>query len=130
MLEQYIYNLITADATLQALLTAGGSNYHLYPAVVPRGVEFNQAVTFTLITTFDAFPTVQAKSIQFNIFSKTHTKAVEISQALSNLFNGDNLKTSGGAEVVFSIRASESDLGFNYDDKLYQREATYNFKVR
>lgn len=130
MLEQYIYNLITADPTLQALLTNGEAGYHLYPAVVPRGVEFTKAVTFSLITTVDSFPTIQSKSYQFGIFSKSHTEAVQISQALAALFNGDNLKTSGGAEVVFSIRVSETDLGFDYDDTLYQREATYNFKLR
>jgi len=131
MLEQYIYNLITGDATLQTLLSAGGGKYHLYPTVIPNGVDFtNVAVTFTLITTVDSFPTIESRSYQFNIFAKTHTKAAQVAQAISNVFNGDNLQSSGNAEVVFSIRVSETDLGYDFDTKNFQRETTYNFKVR
>lgn len=130
MIEQYVYNLITGDASLAAELAAGGGKYHLYPGAVPRGIEFTKGMTFTLIGTFDNYPAVQSATIQFNIFATTHTVAASLAKMLSDLFNGDTRKASGGVDVVFSIRASESDLGFNYDDKLYQREATYNFKIR
>lgn len=130
MIEQYVYNLITADATLQALLTDGAGGYHIYPGAIKRGVEFNQAITFTNIITNDDYPTIQSRIIQFNIFAKTHTKTVEMGQALASLFNEDNLKSSGGVDVVFSIRQSESDVEVNFDDGLFQREATYYFKIR
>lgn len=131
MIEQYIYNKITEDETLQTLLSAGSDSFFLYPLVVPRGVDdFNQAVTFTLIVTSDVYPASKSVNVQFNIFSKTHTKAVEVAKALEDLFNEDNNQTSGGVSVIFSQRRSESDLGFNFDDSLYQREATYYFKIR
>lgn len=129
MLEQYIYNLIGADSALTALL-GSGDDIKLYPAVVPKGETIDKAVTFTLIGTTDRFPTYRAASVQFNIFAASHTDTVEIAQALAALFNGDMNHASGGEEVYFSIRVSESDLGFNFDDGIYQREATYSFKMR
>lgn len=132
MIEQYVYDRIVNDETLQELLSAGSDDLHVYPAVVPREVQFDQAVTFTLIGTVDAFPAVNSVNVQFNIFAKTHAKTVEIAQALAALFNDDNNKKDDTADIsiVYSIRQSESDLGFNFDDGLYQREATYYFKVR
>lgn len=130
MLEQFVYDRISQDATLQGLLDAGGGNMHLYPTVVPRGIDADDLLTFTLIGTRDAFPAVEARSVQFNIFTKTHTAGANIAKALADLFNDDQRKTKDGVQVVYSIRESESDLGFNYDDKYYQREATYGFKMR
>lgn len=130
MIEQYIYDLITADPELAELLGIGSGDFALYPAVVPKGIEIDKAVTFTLIGTTDRFPTVRAATVQFNIFAKTHTDTVEIANALATLFNGDTNKASGGEAVYFSIRVSESDLGYNYDDGIYQREASYSFKMR
>lgn len=130
MIEQYIFNLITTDTTLQTLLSAGSGKYHLYPGVIPRGVTFNQAVTFSQISSFDSYPNIKSVTVQFTIFAETHIKVVEVAQALYNLMNEDNIQTSGGVEVVFSQRSSETDLGYDYDDKLYQREASYYFKLR
>lgn len=130
MIEQYIYNKITEDETLQTLLAAGSDDFYLYPNVVPRGVEFSKAVTFTLIITNDVYPAIKSVNVQFSIFSKSHVEAVQIAEALSALFNEDNNQSSGEVAVVYSQRKSESDLGFNYDDQLYQREATYYFKLR
>ena len=129
MIEQYIYNLISADATLTSLLTEN-TELRLYPEVVPSGIEFNTAVTFTLITTSDTFPTIQSRNVQFNIFTRTHTIGAQIADALADLFNEDHLKTSGGIGVVYSQRVSESGLGYDYDDKHYHREATYTFKIK
>lgn len=130
MIEQYIYNKITADVTLQGLLTDGAGGYKLYPGVIPRDTEVNNAITFTTIITTDIYPSVKSKTIQLNIFSTSHTNIGLIAKALSDLFNEDNNQSDGGESVVFSIRKSESDLGKDYDDKLYQREATYYFKLR
>lgn len=130
MLEQFIYDRISQDETLQDYLSAGSDGINLYPGVVPAGVEDDMIVTFTLITTRDSFPAVLSRSVQFNIFTKTHTDGVVIAQALADLFNDNKLQTEDGVKVVYSIRESESDLGFNYDDKYYQREATYAFKMR
>lgn len=130
MLEQYIFNLITADTTLKALLTAGGGKYHLYPAFVPRGITITKAVTFSTVITTDVFPASKSKSIQFNIFATAHSDIVAIADALDNLFNGDNHKTSGNISVVYSQRRSESDLPYDTDEAIYQREATYYFKIR
>lgn len=131
MIEQYVFNKITADPTLQALLTDGAGGYHLYPAVVPRGVETSNMLTFTRIGTTDVYPASESVNVQFNIFTKAHGQAVAIAEALSNLMNEDNNQPlTGGTAVVYSQRKSESDLGFDFDDKLYQREATYYFKLR
>lgn len=129
MIEQYIYNLIKDDATLVALL-GSGDNIKLFPAVVPQGETITRAVTFTLIGTTDRFPAFRAATVQFNIFARTHTDTVEVAQALAALFNGDHNQASGGEEVYYSQRVSESDLGFDFDDGIYQREATYSFKIR
>jgi len=130
MLEQFVYDRISQDSALQTLLDAGSAGLHLYPTVIPRGVSFDRAVAFTLIITTDAFPAVESRTVQFNIFTKTHTDGANVAKALGDLFNDDQRKTEGGVKVVYSIRESESDLGFNYDDGIYQREATYSFKMR
>lgn len=130
MIEQYIYNLITADPELSELLEVGSGDYALYPGVVPKSVDIEKAVTFTLIGTLDRFPNIRVATVQFNIFAKTHTDTVEIARALSYLFNGDHNQQSGGEAVYYSQRVSESDLGFNFDDGIYQREATYSFHLR
>lgn len=130
MIEQFVYDRITQDETLQALLSAGSDGFYLYPNVVPQGIEADSIVTFTLIITRDIFPAIEARSVQFNIFTKTHTTGATIAAALAAIFNDNKLQTEDGFKVVYSIRESESDLGFNYDDKYYQREATYGFKIR
>lgn len=132
MIENYVYTKITQDTALQALLTDGASGYHVYPNVVPRSVNtFISAITFTLITTKDVYPVSKSVNIQFNIFSKEHTKVAQVAEALSNLFNGDNLQNAGNVQMVYSQRISESDLGKTLDnEELYQREATYYFKIR
>lgn len=130
MIEQYVFTRITANPALQTLLSAGGGKYHLYPAVIPRGITFDRAVTFTTIITNDGYPAIKSVNAQFNIFAKKHSDVAAIASALSDLFNGEDNQTAGGINVVFSIRSSESDLGFDYDMNLYQREATYYYKIR
>lgn len=130
MIEQFVYDKISQDETLQELISAGSDGLHLYPSVVPTGIESDAMITFTLITTRDAFPAIEARSVQFNIFTKTHTAGATIAAALADLFNDNKLQDEDGVKVVYSIRESESDLGFNYDDGYYQREATYGFKMR
>lgn len=129
MIEQYIFNKISADSTLATLLTKA-SVLNLYPSVVPRGVDFDNAMTFTVISTVDVYPASKSVNVQFNIFSKEHIKSAQIAQALSDLFNEDNHQQDGGVDMIFSIRQSESDLGFNFDTSIFQREATYYFKTR
>lgn len=128
-MENYIYNKIKEDTTLANLL-ANGSKFHIYPGVIPRGIKFSQAITHSLINSTDAYPKISSQNIQFNIFAKKHKKIVEVANALANLFNEDNLQTEAGVQVVFSIRKSETDLGYDYDEKIYQREASYYFKLR
>lgn len=132
MIEQYIYNKITEDETLQELLNAGSDDFYLYPGVIPRGEEnFDVAVTFTLITSTDVYPASKSVNIQFNIFGAVHADVAEVAQALETLFNEDNNQSDGGVGVVYSQRVSESDLGKSLDNEaLYQREATYYFKLR
>lgn len=130
MIEQYIYNKITQDSALQTLLDDGDGGYKLFPTVVPRGVETDKAVTFTLINSNDAYPKIQSVNVQFNIFADTHTEVAQISEALADLFNEDNNQLEAGVGVVYSQRVSQTDLGFNFDDENYQREATYYFKLR
>lgn len=130
MIEDFVYDRITQDETLQELLSAGSDGMHLYPTAVPTGIEAEAMITFTLIGTRDRYPEVESRSVQFNIFSKTHTKGNEVASALASLFNDDNLRTADGVKVVKSMRESESDLGYDYDDKYYQREATYRFTMR
>lgn len=132
MLEQFIYNKITEDTALQSLLSAGSDDFYLYPNVVPRSLMIDVAVTFTTIITTDVYPASKSVQVQFNIFAKSHSKTVEIAQALSDLFNESNNQYDEDSKVgvVFSFRKSESDIGFDFDDDTYQREATYYFKIR
>lgn len=132
MIEEYIYTKVTQDPALQALLTDGVGGYNIYPGVIPRGVEsFNVAVSFSLITTRDVYPVSKSVNVQFNIFSSEHIKTAQTAKALNDLFNEDNLQTVGDLKMVYSQRISESDLGKTLDnDALYQREATYYFKLR
>lgn len=129
MIEQYVFNKIQADTTLNTLLTKS-SVLNLYPSVVPRSAVFDNAIAFSVISTVDVFPASKSVNVQFNIFSKEHIKSAEIAQALSDLFNDDNRQQDGGVDMIFSIRKSESDLGFNFDTNIFQREATYYFKMR
>jgi len=130
MIEQYVFNKIVADTTLQGLLTDGASGYNLYPNVVPRSLVFDRAVTFSTISTTDVFPNANSVNIQFNIFAKTHSDTVAISSALANIFNGDNAQVDGGIFMIYSQRRSESDLAFDFDTNIYHREATYYFKIK
>ena len=132
MIEQYIYNKILQDETLKNLLkTSDGKGIFLFPSVIPREIEdFEKAVTFTLITTVDDYPTILSHNIQFSIFAKKHSDTVNIAKGLYNLFNEANNQKDGDVKVVFSIRVSETDLGFDFDTYLYQRESTYYFKIR
>lgn len=129
-IEDYIYNKITSDPTLQNLLDDGESSFLLYPNVVPKGIDIDHAVTFTLITSGTAYPSIKSANIQFNIFAKTHTKTAEIASALYDLFNGLENQVLVDLGIIYSQRVSESDIGFNYDDGFYQRETTYYFKIR
>lgn len=130
MIEQFVYDKISQDETLQELLDAGSDGLHIYPSAVPTGIEADALLTFTVITTRDRFPNIEARSVQFGIFTKTHTAGNQIATALAALFNDNQRQTDDGVKVVYSIRESESDLGFDFDDKYYQREATYGFKMR
>lgn len=130
MIEQYVFNKIVADTTLQTLLTDGSGGYNVFPNVVPRSLVFTKAVTFTTISTTDVYPHANSVNVQFNLFAKTHSDLVSIASALANVFNGDNNQLSGGIDMIYSQRRSESDLGFNFDESIYQREATYYFKIR
>ncbi len=132
MLEQYIFNKISEDETLQELLSAGSDGLHLYPAPIDRGIEFERAIAFSLLSTTDRYPDVQARAVQFSIFAKTHTDTATIAAALANLFNQDNNQSSGGVDVVFSIRVSEDDIPKDLDEvgDYFHRQATYNFKIR
>ncbi len=132
MIEQYIYNLITGDTALQELLHKGSDDFYLYPGVIPRGEDnFTVAVAFSLITTKDVYPVSKSVTVQFNIFGTTHVVTANVAKALSDLFNEDNRQNSGGVQMVFSQRVSEGDLGKALDNEaLYQREATYYFKLR
>ena len=129
-MEQYIYNLISLDSTLSTLLDDGNGGVHLYPGVVPRGIDIETAVTFSLITTNDRYPKINSKNYQFNIFAKTHAEITAIADALFNVFDEDNNNSSAGKHVVYSSRVSETDLGYDFDDETYQRESTYYFKTR
>lgn len=129
MIEQYVYNRINADTTLSNYLADGSGGIHLYPGVIPETKQFESAVAFSLLNSTDNYPNVRSKTVQFNIFSDTHTRCNEISSALADLFNGDTLKTDGGVKVVYSERDSETDLGKDYDTELYQRETSYYFKI-
>lgn len=130
MIEQYIYNRISQDETLATLLENVEGGVHLYPAVVPRGANASSAMTFTQIGSTDAYPNVTSVNIQFNIFSTKHSQVAAMAKALADIFNEDHLQTEGGTSVVFSQRQSESDLGFDYNEKEYQRQSTYYFKLR
>lgn len=132
MIEQYIYNKITEDETLQELLHAGSDDFYLYPGVIPRGIEdFTVAVAFSIITTTDVYPASRSVNVQFNIFGARHQDVAEVAQALDARFNEDHNQSSAGVDVVYSQRISESDLGKSLDNEaLYQREATYYFKIR
>lgn len=130
MLEPYVYSKITNDTALQTLMGFGVDQYHVYPDVVPRGVEdFDQAITF-VESLNDSWPNVKSGNVQFSIFSKTHTKGAEIAQALYDLFHQKANEKAEGVEIVFSSRQTEFPLGFNPDDGLFQRQATYYFKIK
>jgi hypothetical protein len=132
MIEQYIYNKITEDTTLQELLSAGSDDFYLYPGVIPRGIEgFDVAVAFSVIFTSDVYPASKSVNVQFNIFGAIHANVAGVAKALEALFNEDHNQSSGEVDVIYSQRVSESDLGKSLDDEaLYQREATYYFKIR
>lgn len=131
MIEQYVYDKIEEDETLQELLSAGSDGLHLYPGQVERGLIFDRAVTFTLVNTGDAFPAIQSRYVQFNIFAKIHSETAEIANALANLFNQDNNNSNDEVDVVFSIRQGENDLGRELDEEVYfQRQVTYKFILR
>lgn len=132
MIEQYIYNRITQDETLQELLTAGSDGFHIYPNKVPRGTEFQQGVTFSRVGGGFVYPNLETILIQFSIFARTHAKLGEVSSAIANIFNEDHNQTSGDISIVYSQKqGNEFDLPSDLDDpNYYQRSVTYLFKIR
>lgn len=132
MIEQYIFNKITTNTVLQALLTAGGGKYHIYPGKVPRGIDFQQGVVFSRVGGGSGYPKVKSHIIQFNIFARTHTKLGEVSEALYELFDEVNNDSSGGVDIVYSQRQNaEFDIESSLDDpNYYMRVASYYFKMR
>jgi len=128
-ISYYVYEVITQDPTLAGLLADGNNGYHLYPSVVPEAINIETAVAFELINTTDTFPKSTTRRVQFNIFAEKHTKTVEVANALHDRLQYDRLRTFGGVSVVRSQRSDESGLGYDYDIDLYQREATYDFKL-
>ena len=135
MIEQFIYDKITNDPTLQTLLHKGSDDFYIYPNVIPRGEDsFDVAITFTLVITRDVYPASRSVNVQFNIFSASHGKTAETAKALFDLFNDFRYEPGAGEDdtvVIYSQRSSESDLGKPLDNEgLYQREATYYFKLK
>lgn len=130
MIEQYIYNRISSNLALQTILEKNGGGIHLYPVSIPRGIEFNQAMTFFLVNSVNAYPTIKSVEIQFTFFSKTHEKINEMSQAIESEFNEDNNQSDAGVNMVFSQKRSEFDLPYDFDEELYLRQASYYFKLR
>lgn len=132
MIEQYIYNKITEDETLQELLSAGSDGFHIYPTKVPRGVEFAQGVAFSRVGGGFVYPNLETITVQFSIFARTHTKLAEVAQAISNVFNEDHYQTSGDITIVYSQKqGNEFDMPSDLDDpNYYQRTVTYLFKIK
>jgi hypothetical protein len=132
MIEQYIFNKITGNTTLQTLLSAGGGKYHVYPNKVPRPIEFEQGITFSRLGGGSGYPKVKSQIIQFSIFARTHAKLGDISEALYDLFDEKNNDSSGGVDVVYSQRqGAENDLESSLDDpNYYMRVVSYYFKLR
>ena len=125
-MEQCVYNKIK----LSPLHAIVGDN--VFPMVIPRSASVEKAITFTKIVTVDEYPNVKSTQFQFNIFAKKHSDVGAIAEGLYDLFNQKENDTTPDVDigVVFSIRRSESDIDYDYDGKLYQREATYYFKLR
>lgn len=125
-MEQFVYDKIK-NSPIHDIV---GDN--VFPLVVPRSITVDKVITFTTIVTTDEYPNVKSAQVQFNIFAKKHSDVTAIAQGLYALFNQKENDTTPDVDIgiVFSIRRSESDVDFDYDAKLYQRQASYYFKIR
>ena len=103
MIEQYVYDKVTADPTLQGLITDGAGGYRLYPDVVPRGTTIENAITFTNIITTDVYPAVESRTIQFNIFSQNNSalEAGNLLESLKTMFDNVSLTVTGWRHLQF-----------------------------
>lgn len=128
-IEDHIYARIIDDPALQALLTDGNGGFNVFSPVIPRGITFTKAVAFSYILSRSRFPNANSIDVQFNIFSTKHQDTIAIATALADLFHQDHGKEEEGVFVVYSQKQTETDLGLNYDDNLYQRSISYYFKV-
>jgi hypothetical protein len=98
-MEEAIFAELTADPTLAAKLTAGGSRYHLYPLRVPEGVHIAQAVTFTEITQSLTYPLLRTSVFQFTCIGNTFDKARNLADDIDRIFTIQGAYQLGNVSV-------------------------------
>jgi|SRR5690606_16139252 len=129
-MEQYLFERITNNVVLQALLQKSGGGYNVYVLNIPTGISFTRAIRITTINTITRFPAINAVNVQIDIFAERHSDTVKIANALYDMFNMETNVSGTDVNIVYSQRVDESDIDYDEDDKLYHRQATYYFKIR
>lgn len=128
-IKQFIFDTITGYAPLAEDLSDGSGGYNLFPGAVPRGIDPDKVITYSIIGTTDVYPALVSFDVQFSIFARTDTEAQAIAKLLGEVYNDSKNRVSGENAVLYSIRRSQSDLPYDYNNKTYQIEATYYFKL-
>jgi hypothetical protein len=100
MLEQGIYNEIKNDTAIATKL-ANGTDYHIYPLVVPDDINFSMALTYTEIDQTLNFPNARTSIMQFNCIADTYDEALGLAEDINRIFFDKNEYLLGG---VFGVK--------------------------
>ena len=129
-IKNYIFTKVTGNTELQTLLSDGAGGYDFYVPSIPTGKEFETGMAASILNAPKNFPTIEAYTVQFNIFSKLDTNASKVFAALADLFDQNRNDTDGTITIVASKQTDGGDLPRDVDTGEYHQFAVYNFIVR
>lgn len=119
MLEQAIFNEITADTTLAPKLQSG-SKYHVYPLFVPEGVLPDRAIAYTEIDQSLTYPILRTSLFQISCFAKTFAESIDLADDIDRIFNDLSEYNLGGVKGVTYVKFQGRSNLYDTDAKLYQ----------
>ena len=119
MLEQAIFNEITADTTLASKLQSG-SIYHIYPLFVPEGVLPERAIAYTEIDQSLIYPILRTSLFQISCFAKTFAESIDLADDIDRIFNDLSEYNLGGVKGVTYVKFQGRSNLYDTDAKLYQ----------
>jgi hypothetical protein len=111
-LESDLYNLMSADASIQAVLDA---EPFVYNGAIPKGKPDSGAIVINVVRTdrltgTDGPNGFIVKEVQFDSYHEKYTQSLAMSTAIFNLMTGTSIPTIT-TEIQGAIPTAEMDFG-------------------